>query len=224
MRLTNPVGQFLHGPRIGHIVGVIKDFHSGGLQEAIAPVIIGFNPSEARRIVVRYEAGELEKAMAHIQSVYQKTSPDFPMEYKFLDEPFGRFYQNEILIGRLATWFTGVAIFISCLGLFGLSSFTAERRSKEISVRKVLGATISQMVMLLCRDFILVVAIALVIGLPIAWWGMNRFLDTFQFRTEMGISVFVISALSMLAVALLTVSYQSIKAALTDPASALKAE
>ena len=200
MKLSNPVGQFLNGPTKGHIVGVIKDFHSSGLRKAIQPVIIAMNPNVARRIFIRYESVNLEKAMEHIRAVYQKVSPDFPMEYSFLDEPFGRQYQNEILIGKLATCFTVIAILISCLGLFGLSSFTAEKRSKEISLRKVLGATVSQIVVLLCKDFMLVIVVALLVGLPIAWWGMNKFLETFQFRTELSISVFIVTGLALLAI------------------------
>lgn len=224
MKLGDPVGQFLIGPTKGNIIGVVKDFHSSGFQRPIGPVIIALNPQAARRIFIRYESGSLEIALKHIQNVYQKFSPDFPIEYKFMDETFGQQYQNEILIGKLATCFTVMAVFISCLGLFGLASFTAERRSKEISIRKVLGATVSQMIILLCRDFVILIVIALTVGLPIAWWGMQRFLTTFAFRTEPSISLFAITALSMLLIALATVSFQSAKAALADPAETLKSE
>ncbi|MEJ0055260.1 MAG: FtsX-like permease family protein [Bacteroidota bacterium] len=225
MKLTgDPVGQYLKAPDPGQIVGVLKDFHSEGLQSAIQPVIVALQPEVARRIFIRYEPGKIEEVMELVQKTYKKYSPEFPMEYAFVDEAFGQQYENEIIIGKLANCFTIIAIFISCLGLFGLSSFTAERRSKEISVRKVLGATILQMVIMLCRDFVIVISIALLIGLPVAWWGMQKFLETFQYRTEIGLSIFFVTALAMLGVALATVSYQSVKAALINPAEMLKSE
>ncbi len=224
MKLNNPVGQFLVGPRKGNIVGVVKDFHTSGLQKPIGPLIIAMNPGEARRIFIKYEKGGLDKAMAHVQTVYRKYSPDFPMEYKFMDETFGQQYQDEILIGKLATCFTAIAIFISCLGLFGLASFTAERRAKEISIRKVLGATVSQLIALLCQEFVLLIFISLLIGLPLAGWGVQQFLQRYAFHVDFPISVFVITAMSLFGVALLTVSYQSARAALMNPAKSLRSE
>jgi hypothetical protein len=140
MKLSDPVGQQLIAPRKGQIVGVVKDFHSTGLQMPIEPVIISMTPENARRIFIHYEPGHAEDALRYIQGIYKKFEPVFPMEYKFMEETFGSQYQDEIMTGRLSTGFTLMAIAISSLGLFGLASFTAERRAKEISLRKVLGA------------------------------------------------------------------------------------
>ena len=224
MRLSDPVGQQLIAPRKGQIVGVVKDFHSTGLQGPIEPVIISMRPENARRLFIRYQPGHAEEALKYIQSVYKKFEPTFPMDYKFMDETFDRQYRDEIMTGKLSTCFTVMVIVISCLGLFGLASFTAERRAKEISLRKVLGATVTQMISMLCRDFVLLVGIALIIGLPIAWWGAQKFLNTYQFHTTLSVYVFLSTALSMLLLTLLTVSYQSAKAAMANPADSLTYE
>jgi len=224
MKLSDPVGQQLIAPRKGQIVGIVKDFHSTGLQMPIEPVIISMMPENARRIFIHYEPGHAEDALNYIQGIYKKFEPAFPMEYKFMDETFGSQYQDEIMTGKLSTGFTLMAIAISSLGLFGLASFTAERRAKEISLRKVLGATVGQMISLLCRDYVLLVGIALMIGLPMAWWGAQKFLDTYQFHTTLSVSLFVMTALSVLLMALLTVSYQSAKAAMANPADGLSYE
>ncbi len=224
MRLKDPVGQFLNGPSKGHIVGVIDDFHSAGLQRPIRPIIIGFNPGVARRLFISYESGKTTEAIAHVQKVYKEISPDFPMELDFIDKPFESQYRDEILIGKLSNCFMAIAVFISSLGLFGLSSFAAARRSKELSLRKVLGASVLQVVVLLCRDFAVLIGAALLVGLPVAWLVMDKFLQTFAFHIELGLSVFVITIVSMIVIALMTVSFQSLKAALSNPVNALKNE
>lgn len=224
MKLENPVGQVLTVDRTGQIIGVVKDFHSTGLKNAIQPVIISMRPESTNNIFIRYEPGRLQDALKYVQTIYKKFEPDFPLHISFMDEPFGRLYQTEILIGKLSTYLTAIAIFISCLGLFGLASFTAEKRSKEIGVRKVMGATVSQMIMLLCRDFVALVIIALVAGLPIAWWIGKTFAGMYAFHADLSISLFVIAALTMLLIALITVSFQSAKAALTNPVNSLRSE
>ncbi|HWA35265.1 MAG TPA: FtsX-like permease family protein, partial [Cyclobacteriaceae bacterium] len=224
MQLKDPVGQYLNGPTKGNIIGVIKDFHSEGLQQPINPVIIGLNPSTARRLYISYAPGGLEQALAHVTKVHRQIAPEFPMEFKFLDEPFEDQYRNEILVGKLSNCFMVIAVFISSLGLFGLSSFAAARRSKEISIRKVLGASVGQMIVLLCRDFVWLSAVALLVGLPVAWLIMERFLGTFKFHIELGPNVFVVTVAAMLAITILTVSFQSLKAALSNPVNALKNE
>jgi putative ABC transport system permease protein len=141
-----------------------------------------------------------------------------------MDQSFDQQYKNEILIGKLSTSFMAIAVFISCLGLFGLSSFMTERRVKEIGIRKVMGATVTQLVILLCRDFVLLVGMALIIGFPIAWWMGKQFLMTYAFRAEITVSIFVITGSALLAIALITVSYQSVRAAVTNPTNCLKNE
>lgn len=224
MKLSDPIGQELVAPRKGQIVGIINDFHCAGLKGPIEPVIIALRPQVTDRIFVRYESGHLDEAMNHINTVYKKFEPNFPLEYAFMDESFGRLYQSEIMVGKLSTCFTWMAIFISCLGLFGLASFTAEKRTKEIGIRKVMGATVTELILLLCKDFIRLIAIALVIGLPLAWWAMQEFLSGYAFHTELGIAVFLITALSTIAMVILTVSYQSARTANANPVKSLRTE
>lgn len=224
MRFDSPVGENLKIVKKGTIIGVVKDFHSGGLNQPIQPVIISIDPKESNQLYIHYEQGKLSEVMDHVTAIYKKLEPDFPMEYTFLDDTFDKQYKNEILIGKLSFGFMFIAVFISCLGLFGLSSFTAERRVKEIGIRKVLGATVSQMIALLCRDFVMLVFVALLIGFPIAWWLGNHFLASYAFRTDLSISVFIVTGISLLLIALLTVSYQSAKAAVRNPVKSLRSE
>jgi ABC-type antimicrobial peptide transport system permease subunit len=224
MKLSNPIGQELIAPTKGEIIGVVKDFHSGALQGAIEPVIISMRPKIADLMFIRYKPGQAQEAVENVESLLKKFNSGFPLEYKFMDETFGKIYETEILAGKLSNCFTLIAIFISCLGLFGLASFTAERRTKEIGVRKILGATVSQVVLLLCRDFILLICIALVVGLPLAWLGAKEFLDGYAFHIELGYAVFALAGFGITAIALVTVSFQSVKAAMSNPVKNLRVE
>ncbi|HET7178789.1 MAG TPA: ABC transporter permease [Chryseosolibacter sp.] len=224
MNLPHPIGQRLKAPYEGEIIGVVNDFHSEGLQAPIGPVIIALRPEKTNRVFIRYETGHAEAAIHDAQAIYKRYEPNQPMEYAFMDETFDRQYRNEIMIGALSKYFTAIAIFISCLGLFGLASFAAERRTKEIGVRKVMGASVWQIVILFCRDFALLIIAALMVGIPLGWWGMHKFLDGYAFHTDVGVPVVVITALGMIVVALLTVSFQSVRAALADPVKSLRTE
>ncbi len=224
MHLTNPIGQELIAPSKGVIIGVVKDFHSTSLQGGIEPVIISMRPENTDLIFIRYQEGKAQEAIKFMESLHLKYEPNYPLEYQFTDEAFGKIYESEILMGKLSGLFTLMAIFISCLGLFGLASFTAERRVKEIGVRKVLGATAIQLVVLLCTDFVLLVGIALSIGLPIAWWAMQTFLSRYAFHTELSPSIFLLTSIIMIGIALITVSFQSIKTALRNPVRSLRTE
>ncbi len=224
MKLTHPLGETLKVDRKGTIIGVIKNFHAKGLNQPIQPVIISMRPENSNRVFIHYEPDKLKEAMSAVEAAYKKLEPDFPMEYTFMDQSFDQQYKNEILIRKLSASFMAIALFISCLGLFGLSSFMAERRIKEIGIRKVLGATVTQLIVLLCRDFVLLVAMALVIGFPIAWWIGKQFLLNYAFRTEMNVSIFIITGFSLLVITLVTVSFQAAKAALHNPVRNLRSE
>jgi putative ABC transport system permease protein len=224
MNLTDPVGQYFIAPRKGQIVGVIKDFHSAILKGPIEPVIVSFSPESTDRIFFRYASGHLEEAISDITQQYKKHEPDFPLELSFMNETFGRQYQDEIVMGKLSTYFTAIAILISCLGLIGLASFSAGRRSKEIGIRKVLGATVTQMIVLLCKDFVKLIIIALMIGLPASWWLASRFLNDYSYRVDPGIAPYVMSASFVIGIAILTVAYQSLRAAARNPVQTLKEE
>ncbi|WP_276372405.1 ABC transporter permease [Chryseolinea sp. H1M3-3] len=224
MRLENPIGEELVAPRKGKIIGLIKDFHSTDLKGRIAPVIIALRPEATNQIFIRYEAGRLEEAMEYVKDVYKKLEPNFPLEYAFMDQTFDRQYQDEILMSKLSTCFTVIAIFISFLGLFGLASFTTEKRAKEIGVRKVMGASVTELLSLVCNDFVKLIVLSLILGLPVAWWAVQKFLQEYEYHTEPGVSVFLITAFLLLFITIVTVSCQSSRAALANPVKTLRTE
>ena len=159
-----------------------------------------------------------------MEKIFKKYNPQYPFEYRFIDEEYARKFVNKKRIATLATLFAGLAIFISCLGLFGLAAYMAEARIKEIGVRKVLGASVSHIVTLLSKDFLKLVVIALLLASPIAWYAMYRFLELFPYRVGIGWWIFVVAGLAAILVALLTVSYQAIKAAIRNPVRSLRSE
>jgi len=224
MNLTDPVGQYLIAPRKGQIIGVIKDFHSTSMRGPIEPVIISLEPERASQVFVRYERGQLERAMESVESAYKPFAQGSPLEYAFMDQTFTRQYQDEITAGKLSTCFMVMAIFISCLGLFGLSAFTTGQRAKEIGVRKVMGATTAGLISMLCGVFIRPVLLSLLISLPVAWWIMKQFLDGYAFHASPGIGIFLTTAVLVTLIAMLTVSFQTTRAAMADPIKSLRSE
>ncbi len=166
----------------------------------------------------------MKEALGEIEKVYKKASPDHPFEFSFLDDAYAREYQSEAVIGKLSLSFTIVAVLISCLGLFGLASFTAERRIKELGIRKVLGASVGQLILMLCSDFIKLVVIGLLIGTPLAWYLGNNFLSGYAFHTSINLWSFVIASTAILVIALLSVAYQAAKASVANPVNSLKNE
>jgi ABC-type antimicrobial peptide transport system permease subunit len=224
MKLKDPVGVYLKAPVKGKIVGVVRDFNSVNLKRNIQPVILSLNPPKNGVMMVSYEDEKLQEALSTIEALHRQYSPDRPIEIEFMDDAFNKLYYEEIVSSKLAGSFTAIAIIISCLGLFGLVSFSAARRKKEIGIRKVLGAEVSQVVMLLCRDFFVLVGISLIIGLPIAWWVATKFLSGFRFHVELGAGLFVWTTVSMFGLAIIAVSFQSIRAAIRKPVESLKME
>ncbi len=224
MKLSNPVGQQVKFDRIGQIVGVVKNFNSSGLQKPIEPVLIAMRPKDTRFIFISYEPGKTEEAVNYMKTLYKKFEPDFPMEYEFMDETFESQYKDEILIGKISAYFSVVAIIISSLGLLALVSFSIESRTKEIGLRKVLGATVKGLVVMLCKEFVKLALIALIIGIPVGYYLMRYYLNQFAFHTGFNVWVFIITAFSMILITLLVVSYQSIRAALENPVNVLRNE
>ncbi|MDQ3290969.1 MAG: ABC transporter permease, partial [Bacteroidota bacterium] len=223
MSMKNPVGQtvsFWKGK--GKIIGVTKNFHSQSLHEPIKPLILLLEPRNASVILVRTEPGKTKEALASLEKATRKFNPGFPFEYHFLDEIFEEQYRSEMTIGKLINCFAGLAIFISCLGLFGLALFTAEQRTKEIGVRKVLGASVANIVALLSKDFLKLVLLANVIAWPLAWWAMNRWLQNFAFRADLGWWIFALAGVATLFIALLTVSFQAVRSAVANPVNSLR--
>ncbi|HEY9045025.1 MAG TPA: ABC transporter permease [Ohtaekwangia sp.] len=207
----------------GKIIGLVSDFNNGNLRESIMPLVFVYSPENTWRIFVKV-AGNVRDALAHIEKVQHKYDPDYPFEYSFLNEDFDREYRNEQVMGKLSLSFTVVAVLISCLGLFGLASFTAERRMKELGVRKVLGASVSNLIVMLCSDFAKLVTVALVIGFPVAWYLMDKYLEGYTFHTSISIWVFILPAIGILTLTIVTVGYQSARAALSNPVKALRSE
>jgi len=207
----------------GRIIGVVKDFNNQPLRKAIDPLVFVFNPRNTWRIFIKI-TGDPEAALAHIAAVQHKYEPDYPFEYHFLDEGYEALYRTETMISRLALSFTVVAVLVSCLGLFGLAAFTAERRMKEMGVRKVLGASVGNLIVLLCSDFARLVIIAMFVSFPVAWYLAQQYLAGYAFHSDLTIGVFALPALGVLALTLLTVGYQSAKAAAANPVESLRSE
>ncbi len=207
----------------GKIIGLANDFNNQNLHEQIEPLIFVYGPRQTWRIFVKIE-GYVTDAIAHIKKTHMKFDPDYPFEFLFLDEEFNKEYRSEEVLGKLCLSFTLVAVLISCLGLFGLASFTAERRQKELGVRKILGATMAQLVIMLCSDFAKLVVIGLVIGCPVAWYLASEYLSGFAFHAELGFWIFGATALGTLSIALITVAYQAARASLANPVESLRSE
>jgi putative ABC transport system permease protein len=227
MNYKDPVGkEITFGGTKCHIVGVAKDFHHSSVQVAIDPLILYLQPKTENwgYVVVRTQAGQAKQALASMEQSFKKFNPNFPFEYWFTDQEFQATFRSESIISTLSNYFAFLAIFISCLGLFGLAAFTAEQRTKEIGIRKVLGASVTNLVGMLSKDFIVLVLIATLIAFPLAWYLMNDWLEKYAYRIEINWWIFALTALLAVSVALLTVSYQAIKAALMNPVKSLKTE
>ena len=223
--IENPVGKRLKFEgKEGTIIGVAKDFHITSIHETIWPLVINSAPKNNNLVHVRTTGQSAAKAVDAAEKLWKKYVPGYPFEYIFLDEAYNNLYKAEQQIGSLFNFFAGIAILISCLGLLGLVSFTAEQRTKEIGIRKVLGASVFNITTLLSADFLKLVVIAILIALPIAWYAMDFWLNDFAYKVTIQWWTFVLAGLSAVATALLTVSFQSIKAALRDPVKSLKSE
>ena len=207
------------------VVGVVKDFVYGNMYGTPDPVIFYCMPQFGEVMYVRIKSNsDSRQALAKMESVLKKDNPGYPFEYGFVDDQFTQMFQSEMLISKLSRVFATLAIIISCLGLFGLAAYTAERRTKEVGIRKVLGASVPGIASLLSRDFLRLVIVSCVIAFPIAWWVMNNWLQDFQYRTEIHWWVFALAAIASILIAIFTVSFQAIKAAVSNPAQSLRTE
>ena len=224
MGMKNPVGQDLKfWNKSGKIVGLIRNFHLNSLRVAIEPLILRLD-STNNMLLVRTRPGQTEQAVASMERLAKQFNPAYPFAYRFADESFKEQYKSETLVGKLANYFAIIAIFIACLGLFGLAMFTAEQRTKEIGVRKVLGASVTSIVGLLSKDFLKLVMIAILIASPLAWYTMHQWLEDFAYRIDIDWWIFAVAGLLAVGIAQLTVSFQSIKAALMNPVKSLRSE
>ncbi len=226
MSKKDPVGTVLtNDSKDYNIVGVVKDFLFDDMYAKPAPLVIFCQPSSTNIMLVRIKDGkDVQKALAKIETVLDQNNPGYPFVYKFMDAEFEQLFRSEMMVGKLSRLFAGLTIFISCLGLFGLAAYTAERRTKEIGIRKVLGATVQNLLYLLSKDFLLLVCIAFLIAFPLAWWAMHNWLQDFAYRITINWQVFVIAGALAILIALITVSFQAIKAAIANPVKSLRTE
>ncbi|MBD0257088.1 MAG: ABC transporter permease, partial [Cytophagales bacterium] len=210
---------------LGTIVGVAKDFNFNSLHHKIETLCLNARrDSYYQELSVRVKPGQTTAAIRQVEAVWNRLVPDRPFEYSFLDEHFERVYRSDEQVSQVVTLLAGLAIFISCLGLFGLALYTTELRVKEIGIRKVMGASVRNLVVLLSKDFLKLVVIAFVLASPLAWWALKRWLDNFAYRVDLAWWVFALAGILALLIAWATVSFQSIKAALADPVKSLRNE
>jgi putative ABC transport system permease protein len=217
--------KFEQWGRKGTIIGVVKDFNFRSLHQAVEPLTLRYGyPDVLNRISVAVKADNVPVTLARLKSTWDKLAPQRPFLYHFLDQSFNQQYQADQHFGQLFTFFSCLAIFIACLGLFGLSTFMAQQRVKEIGIRKALGSSQTNIVLLLSRDFIRLILVAMVISVPLCWWVMNDWLQGFAYRIHIGPAVFIESGLVALAIALATLSRQALKAAMGNPVESLRSE
>lgn len=208
----------------GQIIGVVKDFNYKSLYEKVETAVLQIFPDAAVKVAIKMNTSNAQGTIAQVEEVWNQFTAEYPIEYKFLDENFAEMYESEDKLKVLLGVFTGLAIFIGCLGLFGLAAFSAERRKREIGIRKVLGASVENIVVLLSGDFIKLVLIAIIVASPVAWYFMNDWLQDFAYRINIGWYVFVIAGISAIVIALLTVGFHAVKAALQNPVSNIRSE
>jgi len=224
MGLKDPVGKTVKFWGMERrIVGVSEDFNFKSLYETVKPCFFQMFPI-GPNIVAKIKAGTEKKTIAQIQKTYASFNKGLAFDYKFLDEEYQALYTSENRVAILSKYFAGLAILISCLGLFGLAAFTAQRRQKEIGIRKVIGASVSGVIIMLSKDFLKLVVIAVLIAFPLVWWAMNDWLNDFAYHIQVSADIFLIAALSIILITLLTISFQSIKAAMANPVKSLRTE
>jgi putative ABC transport system permease protein len=225
---TNEEGigkDFVYGNTKGKLVGVVKDFHFESLHQEVAPMIFtSYAQDGANYLTIKINGSEMQQGIAHLETIWNKMLPGRPFEYQFMDDRYARLYVNEQKSGTLFTIFSCLAIFIACLGLFGLATFNTMQRVKEIGIRKVLGASVPNILGLLSKEIIILIVLANIMAWPIAWIFMSKWLDTFAYHINMNVLVYALAAMAAILLALITVSTQTIKAAMTNPATTLKYE
>ena len=225
MGFDNPIGQNLSvWGTDGQIIGVVKDFHMDSMYEPIAPLIVRFDPPQRNFMTFIKIQGDTQDALLAIEKVTRTMDPKSPFNYGFLDAEYEASYRSEITLSTLTNYFAGIALLISCLGLFGLSSFSAEQRSHEIGIRKVHGAGVTQLVLMLSWDYTRLIVLAFILSAPLAYYYMGNWLGRFEFRTNLDAGIFVFSGIAAFLIAVLTISFKSFQAATANPVKTLKEE
>lgn len=225
---TNPADiigkKFSQWGRAGEVIGVVKDFNYVSLHRTIEPLTLPFQAYASRYLTLKIKSENISKTIQEVKQIWSRLAPHRPFLYSFLDEDFNRQYHTDFIFRKLFTTFSCLAIFIACLGLLGLATYTAEQRTKEIGIRKVLGADMRNIILLLSNDFIKLVLVSIFIATPISWYAMDQWLQGFAYRMEIHPWIFILAGLVALSTAVFTISYQSVKAALMNPVSSLKSE
>jgi len=210
--------------KVGKVIGVVKDFNYKSLFDKVEPAILQIYPQAAFKVAVKLRTDHITTTLSQINSIWNHYAPDYPLEYKFLDQNFAQLYESEDKLQTLLWVFTGIAIFIGCLGLFGLAAYTAETRRKEIGIRKVLGASTEGVLVLLSKDFVRPVILSLLIASPITVVIMSRWLQGFAYQVAISWWMFAIAGAVAIIIALATVFYQTFRAALANPVRSLRSE
>jgi putative ABC transport system permease protein len=224
MGIKDPVGKRLKVQDVsGTIIGVVKDFNFMSMREQVKPAVLRYRP-QSYLLYVKTEGRQAQQAVAAVRKLWKSYNPGFPFEYSFLDERFDALYRSDRRTGGLFELFAGIALFVSCLGLFGLAAYTAQVRTREIGIRKVLGASVGSIVGLLSRDFLVLVGVAIVIASPLAWLYMRSWLQDFAYRMTIDWWVFLLAGAAAIVLALLTIGWQSVRAAMTDPVKSLRSQ
>jgi len=218
--------MFLGNPRPGYVKGVIKDFNFESVHNAIKPLVLfpELPQTDGQLLLVKLNGAGLSQTLSFLETKWKQLVPNKPFEYYFLDDDFNKLYSSEIRLGKVLSVFAAIAVALACLGLLGLSSYTANLRSKEIGIRKILGARITSLFTLLSKEFLMLVLIALLIAFPITWLVMNKWLQTYTYRTTIEWWVFALSGVVIIMIALATISFHSIKAAIVNPVKSLRSE
>jgi len=226
MAFKNPIGQNLRYDTNYHVIGVVKDFIIESPYEPIRPIVIlGPHNGYYNTIHIKFnKENATAKNIAAMEKIFKQYNPLYPFEYRFVDEVYAQKFANEQVTGSLAGWFSFLTIFISCLGLFGLATYMAQNRIKEIGVRKVLGASVTNITALLSKDFLKLVVLSLIIASPVAWFAMYKWLEGFNYHTPINWWIFLMAGFLAIMIALITVSYQAVRAALSNPAKSLRTE
>ncbi|MBD1392275.1 ABC transporter permease [Mucilaginibacter glaciei] len=225
MGLKDPVGKRLRVQTItGTIIGVVKDFHFNTIHKKIEPAVFQYNPNYCWNLYIKTTGKDAQKAIASTQGLWKQYNNDVPFTYAFLDETYAKLYTTEQKQGSLFNLFSAIAIVISCLGLFGLATYSAQVKTREIGIRKVLGASVGKIIALLASEFMVLIIIAIVIAMPLAWFAMQGWLQDFAYKINITWGVFIIASVGATLIALATISIQSIKAALANPVKSLKNE